>query len=266
MAMPGRQLAFEIARPEEVLAIMEAAQPVKQAFHVSDVDYHLPPEQTAPTPFDIEAAFAPYIPPPDETELAQKSVSLLSDSYHKLAVEGEQLDAAMGELAVDHDEQVSRADQNEEEFYQQIRMRLLEGKTLEEVYRDMLTEQSQGEENSASYGAVRTMLQRVMDRLKAENLIDREEDLPQQHAQSHGVQVAGVETKVACHYMNEAINAEWKVEVIKQAIYDLQEKKAALRLPRMPSIGRTPKLNTVGSAKSMAPMKVKTPKPVATMD
>lgn len=259
-AEPGRMLAFDVARPETVQALIaEQATAEQKHAHVSDYDYYLPPPQETSPYIDLDVLWGEWLadPEPEKTAAVQQATQAAGtqEAAHRLESAQSVLEGTLAAHTTD-------AAVNEQAFYEEVRARLMEGRSLDEVYRDLILETPEPGQPGPGEGTVRSMMTRVMKRLRAENLVDPNQDLPRDQASASDVRAAGVENKVASLF-NRALRATVMAEVTKQAIWDLEQKRAGLRLPSMPSLNRAPK-PSMASRPTTKPQPVKIPKAVST--
>lgn len=260
----GQQTVFDPARPDVVLGLLNQQQPVKQAAP-SDVDYHLPPPSSVP-PLDLDRLWAPYLETdPSHPAWAPEQKLAREQVLFRQKQAEDQTHAAIGHLRGNLMGHTLSVAENEERFYQEVKKLLLRGKNLSEVYRDLIVAPPEGcgPTPPPPPGAVQSMLGRIADRLRQENLIEEGAEVPPL-SPSQDIPLAGVESKIASHHLSQALYANMEAQVTEQAIHNLERKEAGLRLPKMPSLARQPSFKQTGARPAMRPQPVRIPKNVVT--
>lgn len=226
---PNMLFEFPVVKGEDVVSALSAPQTKVAA--IDDSDYKGPPPRS-PLAMSIDEVFERLFPKVASdkpslgvmAEQAEKLSKLSAEINKAAAMEGEARSMAVGADI--------RRDQREEDFYQVVRTMLLEGKTLEEVYDDLMIDKDSVEDDMVSSSEVKSLMRTIMDRLKAENLIDQAQEMPND---TPAMQVSTSDNKpeyktASARFtalVKQAAEARVYREVLAGVRNDLEEKQAA---------------------------------------
>ena len=156
-----------------------------------------------------------------QAEEARKLAGLRIEVNKLAAMEGD-----MRSMAVGAD---IRRDKEEDEFYGVVRTMLLEGKSFDEIYENLAMDQDEMGNTVANKTEVRSMLRRIMDRLKAENLIDAAEELPDDTPMMSAADRTDTapDYKAACDRFTAVVKLGCEVQTMRYALDGVREELQA---------------------------------------
>ena len=224
---PNRLFEFPVVKGEEVIDAL--SMPSSKTASINSRDYDQPPP--SPLTMSCDEVFDQIFP---KTASSMRSEYEEAEEVSRLRAEMNKIAAAEGDLRSQAVGSDMRRDHEEDDFYQLVRQMLIEGQTFEEVYENLMIDRESIENDTMSATTVRTLLERILDRLKAENLVDPAtelpEDTPKMQMMDQGMQP---DYKVASLKLTGLVKRAYEGRVLHHALSavskELTEKQAEYR-------------------------------------
>ena len=214
---PNRLFEFPVVKGEEVIEAL--SMPTSKTASINTRDYDQPPP--SPLSMSCDEVFDKIFP---KTAGAMRSEYESAEAVSRARAEMNKVAAAEGELRSQVVGSDMRRDREEDEFYQLVRQMLLEGQSFEEVYENLMIDRESVESDAMSSTTVRSLMERIMERLKAENLIDTSTELPDETPKMQMMdQGMKPDYKVASLKLTGLVKRAYEARVLRQALSDTSQ-------------------------------------------
>ena len=218
---PNKLFEFPVVKGEDVIEAL--SMPNTKVASINSSDYDVPPPQVK-LAMDYDEVFDRIFPKTSSEKPSLRQNFEEQEEISRLRIEFNKVSAMEGELrsmAVGAD---MRREDKEEEFYQKVRHMLMGGQSFEEVYENLMLDESGMDGETASQVEIRSLMERIIDRLKSENLIDEAEEVPDKTPKMQVLNKAmEPDYKVSSLLLTEAVKEASSVRAYKFALEDLQK-------------------------------------------
>lgn len=218
---PNKLFEFPVVKGEEVIQAL--SMPTTKTASIDDSDYSQPPP-TVKLAMDYDEVFDRIFPKTASEKPSLRQEYEEKEEISKLRIEFNKVSAMEGDIrsmAVGSD---MRREDKEDEFYHQVRQMLLEGKSFEEVYENLMLDHAGMDGETASQVEIKSLIERIMDRLKAENLIDSAEEVPDDTPKMQVLNRSmAPDYKVASMTLTEIVKEATNYRTYRFALEDLQK-------------------------------------------
>ena len=218
---------FPVAHPEKVAHLLADEPSPPPFFDPGSDDYHAPPPPHLQSRAAVTKTAAPAPRRQPQGGLDAQRVLEKRVQVHEKQCEMDKLAEASRQIRADIAGSDIKRQSKEEQLYQYLKQRLLEGDTIKDIHKDLFVDPERTDGRLQSDRGWRRIMDRIGGRLKAENLIDAHAPLPGRAPApvqtQTSQQTATPQDKQASWALSEALQHDAEAEVLHQALSTIEE-------------------------------------------